>query len=100
MMFKKNIRGQGTLEFALLMVIVVAALIAMQIYVKRGVEGKLRENTDSIGEQFEAEHTSLLSRTTGSGLTTQTVGVMGAGVTNTVQNVVRGEGGNENVAAW
>ena len=45
-------RGQSTLEYAVLISVVVAALIAMQIYMKRGVQGKLRDATDQVGEQF------------------------------------------------
>ena len=44
--------GQSTLEYAVLIAVVVSALIAMQIYMKRGVQGKLRDATDQVGEQF------------------------------------------------
>lgn len=55
----KKIKGQSTLEFTLVIIVVVAALIAIQIYMKRGVEGKLRSSTDSVGEQFEAGKTQI-----------------------------------------
>jgi Flp pilus assembly pilin Flp len=42
------------LEYALIVAVVVAGLIAMQYYMKRGVQGKLRESTDQIGEQYSA----------------------------------------------
>lgn len=45
-------RGQGTLEYVTLVVVVIAALLAMQLYMKRGVQGKLRSSADDIGEQF------------------------------------------------
>ena len=45
-------KGQSTLEYAVLISVVVAALIAMQIYMKRGVQGKLRDATDQVGEQY------------------------------------------------
>ncbi len=45
-------RGQSTLEYAVLIVVIIAALIAMQVYIKRGVQGRLRESSDQIGEQF------------------------------------------------
>ncbi len=54
----QNKKGQGTLEFALVIVVVVAALIAMQIYMKRAFEGKLKKNTDSIGEQYDPRNTT------------------------------------------
>jgi Flp pilus assembly pilin Flp len=49
-----NHKGQSTLEYALIIAVVVAGLLAMQIYMKRGVQGKLRESIDEIGEQYSA----------------------------------------------
>ena len=48
-----NRRGQSTVEYAVLIAVIIGALIAMQIYMKRGTMGKLRESTDQIGDQFE-----------------------------------------------
>jgi uncharacterized protein (UPF0333 family) len=53
-----NKRGQSTLEYAVLIVVIIGALLAMQVYVKRGVQGKLRESTDSIGDQFSPGYTT------------------------------------------
>jgi uncharacterized protein (UPF0333 family) len=50
-------KGQSTLEYAIIVAVVVAALFAIQIYMKRGVQGKLRQSTDDIGAQFEANAT-------------------------------------------
>ena len=47
-------KGQSTLEYAVIIAVVVGALLAIQIYMKRGVEGKLRGSADSIGEQYSA----------------------------------------------
>ncbi len=46
--------GQSTLEYAVIIAVVVAGFIAMQIYIRRAVQGKLRESTDRIGEQYSA----------------------------------------------
>ncbi len=53
-MFRKLLinRAQTTLEYAILIGVVVAGLIAMQVYLKRGFQGKLKENTDTMGTQF------------------------------------------------
>lgn len=52
-MFKRlGRKGQSTLEYAVLIVVIIAALIAMQVYLKRGIQGKMRESADTIGEQF------------------------------------------------
>ncbi len=47
-----TVRGQSTVEYAILIAVVVSALLAMQIYMKRGVQGKLRSATDDIGAQY------------------------------------------------
>ncbi len=44
--------GQSTLEYAVLIAVVAAAAIGMQIYVKRGLQGRLRQSADQVGEQF------------------------------------------------
>ncbi len=69
----RNRKAQSTLEYAVLIAVVVGALIAIQIYLKRGVQGKMRESADQIGEQFEAGQTAV-NRTTGRvGATVQTL---------------------------
>lgn len=45
-------RGQSTLEYAVVIAVVVAALVVMQLYVRRGFQGRLRQSADDIGEQF------------------------------------------------
>ena len=49
--------AQSTLEYAIIVAVVVGALLAMQIYIKRGVEGRMRSSTDNIGDQFSGSHT-------------------------------------------
>jgi uncharacterized protein (UPF0333 family) len=51
-------KAQSTLEYAILIGVLVAALIAMQVYLKRGYQGKLREGADQMGEQFSPQHTT------------------------------------------
>lgn len=55
--FNRN-KAQTTLEYAILIGIVVAGLIAMQVYLKRGYQGKLRESADSMGQQFSPGNTT------------------------------------------
>lgn len=52
----KNKRGQSTLEYAIIIAVVVGALLAIQVYVKRGVQGRFKQAADDIGEQFSAGH--------------------------------------------
>lgn len=51
-MFLKTNKGQSMLESALLIVVVVAGLLAMQKFVSRGYEGRLKGSGDNIGDQF------------------------------------------------
>ncbi len=96
-------KGQSTLEYAVIIAVVVGALLAIQIYFKRGVQGKLRESTDQIGEQFDAANTTVNRNTTRTGTTVQTVS---AGTTTSDTGAVNGtaetrtDTGNETVSAW
>lgn len=51
-------RGQSTLEYAVLIVVIIAALVAMQVYLKRGLQGRMRESADQIGDQFSPGYTT------------------------------------------
>ena len=54
-MRRRTHRGQVTVEAAILFAFVVAALVAMAIYLQRGVQGGVKSNTDSFGTQFSAK---------------------------------------------
>jgi hypothetical protein len=49
-------RGQGTLEYSMVIICIVAALLAMQYYIKRAIQGRVRESADTIGEQYGPRH--------------------------------------------
>lgn len=60
--------GQSTTEYAVLLAIVATALIAMQVYVKRGIQGRIRDMADQIsGTHYERQGTSSSYTTTQSG---------------------------------
>jgi hypothetical protein len=44
----KNKKGQGTAEYAIVIGLVVAAAIAMQVYIKRGLQAKIKDGTDLL----------------------------------------------------
>ena len=46
-------RGQSTLEYALIIAVVVVALIAIVNYMRRGMLGRLKESSNQIGRQFD-----------------------------------------------
>ena len=77
-------RGQSVLEYAILMVIVIAALLTLQTYIKRGISGRLKSATDDIGDQFTTANGYTYNKTiiTNSKVTENSL----AGVTTTITN--------------
>jgi Flp pilus assembly pilin Flp len=75
-MLRRLKKGQSTAEYAIVIGLVIAAVVAMQTYVKRGIQGKMRDasdapivvdglttdNTmygmDTVDKQFEPTYTS------------------------------------------
>jgi hypothetical protein len=56
------------MEYAVLLSIVVGALVAMQVYVKRGLQGRVRDLADQISPtQYEAGQTESQYMTVQSG---------------------------------
>ena len=86
--FKK--KGQVAAELAILIVLVVAALLAIQLYVKRGMQGRVKDAVDSIdlggaltdsnvgtvftGEQYEPYYMTGKQDQTQEGTTTTKLG--------------------------
>ena len=66
-------KAQTTLEYAVVIICVIAALLAMQVYLKRGFQGRLRGAADSIGEQYAPGNTTSDLTTTFSSSSTTTV---------------------------
>lgn len=94
----RRIKGQSVLEYAMIIAVVVGALLAIQIYMKRGLQGRLRESSDQIGEQFDAEKTAISRTTTHTGTTTETV--KGGVTTSDTTGEKRAESGKDEVGAW
>jgi hypothetical protein len=46
-------KGQSMLEYTILFIIIVAALMTMQLYMKRGLQGRWKSTTDDLGEQYD-----------------------------------------------
>ena len=76
-------KGQSILEYALIIAVIVGALIAMQIFLKRSVQGKLRDSIDDIGGggQYAAGHvnSNFVTVQGGSYVTNETFGMDAAG---------------------
>ncbi len=58
-LIKKRQKGQSTLEYAILIIIIIGALLSIQVYIKRGVQGRLKSATDDIGDQFSPGNTNV-----------------------------------------
>lgn len=57
--FLRKMKGQSTLEYAVLVIIVIGALLSIQVYIKRGVQGRLKSSADDIGDQFSPGNTNV-----------------------------------------
>ena len=81
-----NKRGQSNLEYALIIGVVVGALIALNGYMRRGVQGRLKESADQIGEQFDPTNFTRARRTTSAGqtVTTETRDIATGSITSTI----------------
>jgi len=77
-------KGQSTMEYAVLIVIIIAALLAMNQYIKRGLQGRLKSATDDIGDQFSPGNTNVTKKTTTGASEAQQFGIVGVGVQSTV----------------
>lgn len=55
---KRRKKGQSTLEYAILIIIIIGALLSIQVYIKRGIQGRLKGATDDIGDQFSVGNTN------------------------------------------
>lgn len=59
----KRKKGQSTLEYAILIIIIIGALLSVQVYIKRGIQGRLKSATDDIGDQFSVGNTNVTKTT-------------------------------------
>jgi len=75
MIFNKN--GQSLLEYSILFAVVLSALLIMQFYVKRGYQGRLKQESDKVGQQYAPGHTtgSIVTDTASTSVTTVEDGV-------------------------
>ena len=76
-------KGQSTLEYAVLIIIIIGALLSIQVYIKRGIQGRLKSATDEVGDQFSPSNMNVVTRTTTTSNTNQT---FKAGVSGTTMN--------------
>ncbi|MFH1622306.1 MAG: hypothetical protein ABIA97_04205 [Candidatus Omnitrophota bacterium] len=90
-----NKRGQNTAEYAILIGVIVAAAIAMQIYVRRGMQARIKDAVDYsltnpgtnvfTSSQYEPEYLSSSYETTSSTDTSESM-ARGGGITRDITN--------------
>ena len=69
---KKRQKGQSTLEYAILIIIIIGALLSIQVYIKRGIQGRLKGAADDIGTQFSPGNTNVVKKMTTSSRSSET----------------------------
>lgn len=96
MMITLNRKGQNALEYVLLVTSVVVAFLAIQHYLNRGLQGRVREASDNIGSQFDAQATSTNYTTTRSS-TVQETNIGGVTNSSLVTNEATSRTGSEEI---
>ena len=76
---RRKKKGQSTLEYAILIIIIIGALLSIQIYIKRGVQGRLKQATDDIGDQFSPGNMNVIKKHTVNSYISQTATQQGQG---------------------
>ena len=60
-MFRQR-KAQSTLEYMVLVTIIIAVFLTMSNYFKRGVQGRWKAATDDIGDQYDPRVTNSSAR--------------------------------------
>ena len=56
-------RSQSLLEYSILFAVILSAILIMQFYVKRGYQGRLKKEADTVGQQYSPGHTTSVIAT-------------------------------------
>ena len=91
-------KGQSTAEYAIVIGLVIAAAVAMQVYVKRGIQGKVRDAVDTTLQagQYEPYYLATTSDSTRSESNTAAT-TDGGGVTRTIGTDSATRTGTQNI---
>jgi len=58
---KKNFfnfnKGQSSLEYMILIIILIGSLLAISMYLKRAIQGRWKESVDNMGDQYDPRYT-------------------------------------------
>ena len=89
-MFSRK-RGQSTLEYALIIGVVVAALLAINVYMRKSVSGRLKQSSDDIGKPFDPEGTFTNAWQSAGAETTTTIETRATATGATTSQITVGE---------
>ena len=95
-----NRKGQSTLEYALIIAVVVAGLLLMQHYVRRGFAGRLKSASDDMGEQFDPVNYTANWEIEQDSNVRQSYEVGGATRTEHLTDQVSSREGTEDIVGW
>lgn len=73
-------RAQSLMEYAVLTACIVAALLAMQFYLKRAVQGRVKQTCDQMGDPYDAENVNAKTTTGLSATITTTSSLVSTGL--------------------
>ena len=57
-MLKRSKKGQSVIEYTVLMTVIIAALMTMGSYMKRGFQGRWKDVVDDMGDQYDPRATN------------------------------------------
>ncbi len=102
---KKILLAQSSIEYAIMVAVVVGALLAIQVYFKRGVQGRLRDNVDNIGKQYDPSNVnSNVAMSISTVMTTESIAADDNGkirsTSNSTTDSTQTLSGSENVGAF
>ena len=83
-MFRKR-RASSLLEYSIMFAIVVSALMGMQTYMKRGVQGVVKSTADELGALAEQSYAGGLTTASSATPALENAQVLGAGETGLVR---------------
>ncbi len=89
-------KGQSTLEYAALFAVVIGAIIAGQVYFKRGVQGKLKSSADQMGEQYSFGATGTITQE----ISSSSEEVTGGGTTTTTSQQTQSQESDINIGGF
>ncbi|MBI3601836.1 MAG: hypothetical protein HY209_02980 [Candidatus Omnitrophica bacterium] len=49
----RGVKGQSFLEYSVLLIIILAVFLSMQMYIKRGIQGRWKSAVDEFGDQYD-----------------------------------------------